>query len=182
MAASQRLLPVAVSPRTHGLGHPAVVRARTSWHHHRPLTGVLLTSPAIAAAARGAETSTPVKPRHDQFERLLVLGSTGHCRPSAVIRGSPNLPDTQAPAHRGSCPGSSPSRLPGLGHRRPVAPRSKYLPQRAREGQVSGDESELVVGPIRPIAGRTTTACRQRKLGLTFNSGYGGPSFYNLST
>jgi hypothetical protein len=42
-SAMQRLLPVAASPRTNGLGHLEVVQARASFRHHRPLTGVLLT-------------------------------------------------------------------------------------------------------------------------------------------
>jgi len=41
-AGTQRVVPVAASPRTHGLGHLAVVRARTGWRHLRPLSGVLL--------------------------------------------------------------------------------------------------------------------------------------------
>ena len=86
----QRLLPVAASPRTHGFGHLAVVRACTGWRHLRPLTGVFLTLPATAVEAGGADPSTHVKPRDGQVERLLLLGSTGHCRPVAVI-GLPSL-------------------------------------------------------------------------------------------
>jgi len=38
----QRLRSVGAGPRTHGLGHLAVVRQSTGWRHHRPLAGVLL--------------------------------------------------------------------------------------------------------------------------------------------
>ena len=47
-------------------------------------------------------------------------------RPSAVIRGSLNRPAHQAPAPRGSCPGSSPPRPPGLGQNRPLVTRSEF--------------------------------------------------------
>jgi hypothetical protein len=83
----QRLRPVAASPRTHGLGHLAVVRARTGWRHYRPLVGALLTLPATAVAVGGEDPSTHVKPRDGQVERLLLLGSTGHCRPKAALQG-----------------------------------------------------------------------------------------------
>lgn len=91
MTATQRLLPVAASPRTHGLGHLAVVQARTGWRHLRPLTGVLLTLPATAVAAVGEDPLTHVKPCHGQVEGLLVLDSTGHCRPLAAAGGKPKL-------------------------------------------------------------------------------------------
>jgi hypothetical protein len=38
-----------------------------------------------AVAAAGADHSSHVKPRHGQVERLLILGSTGHRRPAAVV-------------------------------------------------------------------------------------------------
>jgi hypothetical protein len=50
-AAVQREESVAAGHRTHGLGHLAVVQARTRCRHHRPLTGVLLTLPVTVEAA-----------------------------------------------------------------------------------------------------------------------------------
>ena len=44
---------MAGSPRTHGLGHPADVRARTRGCRYRPLQAVQLTQPAPGSATRG---------------------------------------------------------------------------------------------------------------------------------
>ena len=46
---------------------------------------VLLTVPSTAVVAGGADPSTHARPCHGRVERLLVLGSTGHCRPATVI-------------------------------------------------------------------------------------------------
>ena len=81
----QREESVAASPRTHGLRHLAVVRVRTGWRHHRPLGGVLLTLPATAVAAAGADPSTNVNPHHGQVERLLQPTVNWDFRPFSVI-------------------------------------------------------------------------------------------------
>lgn len=69
LADLQRLLPVATNPRTHGLGHLVVVRARTGWCQHRPVTGVLLTLPATAVAV-----GAPIQPTSN-----LVMVRSNDC-------------------------------------------------------------------------------------------------------
>lgn len=72
-------------------------------HGHRPPSDHALVAPrvrwpchcdSIATACQchrlgsqgllGANPSAAVKPLHGQFERLLIRGSTGHCRPIAA--------------------------------------------------------------------------------------------------
>lgn len=49
-------------------------------------------------------------------------------------------------------PGSCLSSVPAPGHNRSFPARSKISPRRTCEGQVSGDESEALVGSTRPLA------------------------------
>ena len=63
--------------------------SRSGAHRLAPPPAAYSATADIAGDLGGGRRSRPfnhVKPRHDQVERLLILGSTGHCRPLAAGR------------------------------------------------------------------------------------------------
>lgn len=76
-----------------GRHQPSNSRSRTSCsrsgsHRLVPAPAGYRGAADIAGDRGGGRSphSTHFKPRHGQVERLLLLGSTGHCRPIAVVR------------------------------------------------------------------------------------------------
>jgi len=64
----QRVLSVAASLRTQGVGHIAVFKARRRRRHHRPLTAALLTLPATVEVVGGRRTPADLRETFFQSE------------------------------------------------------------------------------------------------------------------